>query len=130
MGETLYPLILKGHLLAGTLALFVAPLAMVVRKGGKWHRIWGKIYVWSMIVVVLSVLAASWFKANPLMMLVGIFSIYLILSGYRALYLKRLSQGQRPTAIDYLLHSASAIVNFGLLVWGVSAVIHSGGGFG
>ena len=29
------------HVVAGTLVLAVAPAAMIVRKGGRWHRRWG-----------------------------------------------------------------------------------------
>ena len=118
-------------MVAGMIAFFVAPAAMLVKKGGDWHRRWGKVYVWSMVVVVISVFTASFFKPNPLLMLIGIFSIYMILSGYRALYLKRLSQGQRPSRADILLHSIAVIVNFSLVIWGGLSIYHEGtGGFG
>ena len=125
----LYELVLDLHLISGMVAFFVAPIAMVVRKGGRWHRLWGKTYVWSMVAVVATVFWASFYEPNYIMMLVGLLSIYLILSGYRALYLKKLSQGQRPDVMDYLLHSAAALVNFGLLVWGASVAFFDGGAF-
>ncbi len=39
------------HIAAGALALGLAPLAMLTVKGGPAHRLWGKIYFWSMAVV-------------------------------------------------------------------------------
>ena len=39
------------HVLAGTLALVVAPIALVTAKGGLTHRRWGKVYFWAMGVV-------------------------------------------------------------------------------
>lgn len=38
MDEVLIPWILAIHAIAGGVALGVAPLAMLVRKGGIWHR--------------------------------------------------------------------------------------------
>jgi uncharacterized membrane protein len=43
--------ILWVHVLAGTLALVVAPIALLTAKGGLAHRRWGKVYFWSMAVV-------------------------------------------------------------------------------
>lgn len=126
MEETVYAIVLKLHAISGGLALFVAPLAMAVKKGGKWHRFWGKTYVWSMVAIVLTVIAASWFRYNPVMVLVGIFSLYLVLNGYRALYLKRLSQGQRASRADMLLHGIAGVVNFGLLIWSCATMLHGG----
>ena len=39
------------HIAAGTLALGLAPAAMLTVKGGRAHRRWGKIYFWAMAVV-------------------------------------------------------------------------------
>lgn len=124
--ESIYAIVLKMHALAGGLALFVAPLAMLVKKGDKWHRIWGKVYVWSMVGVVITVLFASWFRYNPFMILIGIFSLYLVLNGYRALYMKKLSQGQCAGRMDMLLHGIAGVVNFGLLIWSFATIMHGG----
>jgi len=49
------------HIAAGTLALVLAPLAMLTVKGGRAHRRWGKIYFWSMAVVAATaVVIALW----------------------------------------------------------------------
>ena len=47
-------IILWVHVLAGTLALVVAPIAILTAKGGLAHRRWGKVYFWSMAVVAAS----------------------------------------------------------------------------
>jgi len=36
------------HILAGTIALLVAPIALLTVKGGPTHRRWGKVYFWAM----------------------------------------------------------------------------------
>ncbi|MCC6636763.1 MAG: DUF2306 domain-containing protein, partial [Ignavibacteriaceae bacterium] len=50
------------HIAAGFLALVVAPVAMVVKKGGNAHRLWGKIFFWSMTVVAISALVMTFIK--------------------------------------------------------------------
>ena len=47
------------HVLAGTLALVVAPVALVTAKGGLTHRRWGKVYFWAMAVVAATLAAST-----------------------------------------------------------------------
>ncbi|MBL7964388.1 MAG: DUF2306 domain-containing protein [Flavobacteriales bacterium] len=111
------------HLLAGSLALVAAPLALVVRKGGRWHRRWGRVFVYAMVVVCISAIWMAWHKANYLMILVAVFSLHLCGSGWRALYLKRLHKGQLATWVDWALHGTAGLFNAGLLIWGVSGLL-------
>lgn len=121
MDEDLLLLIdLRLHAASGFVALVVAPLAMVVRKGGDWHRRWGRVFFWAMLLVAVTAIVAGIMRPNVLMALVAIFSFHMVASGYRALYLKRLHQGQRPARMDYLLHGLAGLVNAGLFIWGVS----------
>ena len=46
-----FSVVLWIHIFFGVIALFVAPAAMLTRKGGLWHRRWGKMYLWSITVV-------------------------------------------------------------------------------
>jgi uncharacterized membrane protein len=48
------------HILAGTVALFVAPGALLTVKGGLAHRRWGKIYFWAMTVVAVTALGVGY----------------------------------------------------------------------
>lgn len=102
--------------------MVVAPLAMVVRKGGSWHRRWGKVYFFSMIAVCLTAVALSivHYERSLWLGLVGIFSFHMVASGYRSLYLKKLHEGLKPAAIDIWLHGVAGIVNGGLLIWGLA----------
>ena len=34
------------HIAAGSSAFVLAPAALVTAKGGKAHRLWGKVYFW------------------------------------------------------------------------------------
>ena len=116
MSDDPYIWALRVHWVAGGVALLVAPLAMAVRKGGRWHRRWGKAFVYAMAIVCVTAIAISIPKDNYLMALVAVFSFHLTATGWRALYLKKLHKGQRPTAVDWLLHGTAGAFNFCLLV--------------
>ena len=86
--DDIFKVVLTLHILCGGIALFVAPGAMLTRKGGLWHRRWGKAYFWSMVVVVLTAVLMSLMRFNPFLLLIAVFSFYLAFSGYRVLYRK------------------------------------------
>ncbi|MFN3876015.1 MAG: hypothetical protein ACK4L7_08915, partial [Flavobacteriales bacterium] len=54
-----------------------------------------------------------------LMAMVGVFSFQLVAGGYRALYLKKLHEGQRPKPMDRAMLLIAGVVNSGLLIWGI-----------
>lgn len=93
--DNIFSVVLSLHIFFGGIGLFVAPGAMLTRKGGLWHRRWGKAYFWSMVVVVLTAVLMSLVRFNPLLLLIAVFSFYLAFSGYRVLYRKTPQQRAR-----------------------------------
>jgi uncharacterized membrane protein len=71
------------HITAGSGAFLLAPLALVTAKGGKAHRLWGKIYFWSMAVVASTALVMSIYRPILFLALVAIFSFYSAFVAYR-----------------------------------------------
>ncbi|SDY90168.1 DUF2306 domain-containing protein [Hymenobacter psychrophilus] len=41
------------HIAAGFTGFFVAPVALLVRKGGAAHRLWGRVFFWAMLEPVM-----------------------------------------------------------------------------
>jgi hypothetical protein len=121
--ERLFAAALMLHWIAGVVALGMAPLALFARKGGRWHRRWGWVFIGAMVLVCLTAIVVSIPKRNVVMALVAIFSAHLVLAGWRALYLKRLHKGQRPTWIDWSLHGMAALFNAGLLLLGITGLL-------
>lgn len=121
MDGALFIWILRLHAVTGVVALFVAPLAMAVHKGGTWHRRWGKVFFYAMIVVCLTaVIMAVLHPQNFWLALIAVFSFHMVASGYRSLYLKKLHEGLKPAAADLWLHGIAGVFNGGLLIWGLS----------
>lgn len=108
------------HVLAGTLALVVAPIALLTGKGGLAHRRWGKVYFWSMAVVAATAIVVSYWRSILFLMLTAVFSFYAALSGYRVLYRKRPDLGQRPHALDWIAAGITLAASAALLVLGIT----------
>jgi hypothetical protein len=104
------------HISAGVLSFLLAPVALVTAKGGKQHKRWGMVYLWSMGVVAATALPmALWFPVLFLA-LVAVFSFYAAFAGYRVLRLKELARGGSAEPIDWI----AGVVTFctsALLAW-------------
>src|SRR5215813_12151041 len=90
------------HVLAGSVALGVAPVALLTAKGGPTHRRWGKVYFWAIAVVAATALVVGYWRSILFLALVAVFSSFPALSGYRVLFRKRPDLGQRPPALAWV----------------------------
>ncbi|GHA63504.1 DUF2306 domain-containing protein [Pontibacter akesuensis] len=101
--ETLFTVLLILHIAAGTISLIAGPVSMVNRKGGKQHRLTGKIFFYAMMLVsgTAVTMAALPNHHSPFLLIIGVFSAYLVISGYRVLNLKGLAKGRKPPLQDW-----------------------------
>ena len=76
-------ILLSIHILAGSVALVSAALALSSEKGKKFHILIGKAYFWSMAIIFLTALPLSTITSNVFLFLITIFSFYLAFSGMR-----------------------------------------------
>ena len=76
-------ILLSIHILAGSVALVSAALALSTEKGKKFHILIGKAYFWSMVIIFLTALPMSIITGNVSLFLIAIFSFYLAFSGVR-----------------------------------------------
>ncbi len=115
----LIPFLLAIHVAAGTLALIVAPIAMITAKGGPAHRRWGSVYYWAMGVVAVTAVVVALWRPNPFLALVAVFSYYFAFTGRRVLLHKHPDRGERATALDWGAALAAAATGAGLVVLGI-----------
>ncbi len=94
-------LLLTVHIAAGIASFLLAPVALATAKGGKQHKRWGMVYLWSMGVVAATALPMALYRPVLFLALVAIFSFYAAFSGYRVLKLKDLAQGGSARTIDW-----------------------------
>ena len=96
------------HVTAGIVSFVLAPVALATAKGGKQHKRWGMVYLWSMGIVSCTALPMALFRPVLFLALVSVISAYLAFSGYRVLKLKNLASGGSAQPVDW----AAACVAF------------------
>lgn len=116
------------HIGGGAVSLLSAAIAILAAKGRRLHRLAGRTYFVAMTLVFVSAVILSLRSDDLFLLTVGIFSYYMVLSGYRALYLKQPANAFdlrfRPGALDkggaqFTLISCSGMVAYGGVYWQV-----------
>lgn len=79
------------HATFGGIALLTGLVAVIARKGETVHKRFGLVFYYAMILSGVSamIIAVLPNHENPFLFVVGIFSLYFVLTGYRALQFKR-----------------------------------------
>jgi uncharacterized membrane protein len=111
------------HILAGVAALASAGIAVGSAKGGWLHRRAGNIYTLAMLVTGLSALFLSVMEPNPFLFAVGIFSLYLVFTGWRAAMVR----DGRPRLSDHAGGAVMALAGVGMLGWGGQGMLSGSG---
>lgn len=127
------------HAFSGGVALLSGGLALSSKKGKKLHKTSGKVFFYAMLLSALSALIVAVFPdhENPFLFVIGLFSTYLILTGYRALvYEKRgvslkvdqvISWSMLTIGLTMILFPVllEGVLNIVLTVFGVIGIIFS-----
>ena len=71
------------HILAGSISLMAAALAVVSSKGKKTHILAGRTYFWGMAIIFLTAIPMCLASSNVFLFLIAIFSFYLAYAGMR-----------------------------------------------
>lgn len=121
--EVFLRILLIIHIAGGTTALVSGLISMLTRKGGKAHTRAGKIYFWGMSAVFVTAVVLSVARDSIFLLLVGFFSYYLTVRGYRVLYLKNLPAGQKAAVMDWMITGVAAVFIVALTGWGAFLLI-------
>ena len=117
MQSELFHYVLGVHIAFGTVALLIAPFAMVTVKGGLWHRRWGKIFFWAMAGIALTAAILCWLRTGIFLFLIAVLSFYLALTGYRVLQRKK--PDMKPHWFDTALALAMVLTGSGFILLGI-----------
>jgi hypothetical protein len=121
--EQVIKIALAMHIAAGSLSLVSGPLAIGFKHGGKWHRVAGKIFFFAMMLVAATAFFLGLAHKNYFLFIVAIFSAYLVSSGYRILYLKKLDKSQKPALVDWFITATMFLFSLAFLAWGTYLAI-------
>jgi len=74
------------HIFAGSSALLIGIFILVAPKGGKRHRIYGRLFLWLLSIVILTgLLGVFIFKRNSFLLVITVLSGYMGFSGFRVM---------------------------------------------
>ena len=107
-------ILLSIHILAGTIALLCAALAVSSEKGKKFHVLSGRTYFWCMVAIFLTAIPMSIINSNTFLFLIAIFSFYLAFAGMR--FAK--NRKGIATTIDWI--AVSLMILSGLGMWALA----------
>ena len=106
------------HVAAGFTALLAGFVALLTRKGQRYHLWSGRVYFWSMALVASSALPLAVLRPNVFLFAVAIFSFYLAFTGYRVVIRRRRGQLGRATWLDRTAIACLLLASTGLLLYG------------
>jgi len=109
-------ILLPIHILAGTIALLCAALAVSSEKGKRFHVLSGRTYFWCMVAIFLTAIPMSIITSNIFLFLIAIFSFYLAFAGMR---FARNRKGV-ATTLDWII--VSLMILSGVGMWILAAI--------
>ncbi len=120
--EQFLTMMLVIHIAGGTIALLSGLVAMFTPKGGESHRLAGNIYFGGLTAVFIGAVIVALGHNKLFLLMVGVFSYYMTVRGYRILFLKQVGK-LKPEILDLFILIISGIFLIGLLAWGVYSLV-------
>ncbi len=113
------------HAFFGGLGLTTGTLSLLVKKGAKAHKLFGKLFSIGMLTSSAISLPISWLPnhKNILLFLIGLFTIYLVISGNQILNFKSKDKKSVSTS-DKLLSGSMFIASLFMLIIGIYGLIN------
>lgn len=125
----LFFILLILHVISGASGLLLGTFVLIRKKGDALHKKLGYFFVISMTTTGLIALVLSYLHPSLFLFIVGVFTVYLTLSGYRMVRLKKHPQGKKPEVFDVIITSLMLISSLSFLFYGTQLLI-SGEKFG
>lgn len=117
--ELTFKVFLFIHIISGTIGLLSGTLNMINKKGNKLHKQIGLFFFCGMLINGISALVVACIHFNVFLFIVGVFSIYMVSTAQRFLYLRGIHTGQKPKNGDW-------IVTYSMLLFGLCFMIYGG----
>lgn len=123
--DSIFTLVLILHIVGGTIGLLTGTINLIRKKGDKNHQKTGLLFTYSMFISGLAALILSLISKSDFLFMVGIFTLYLVSSGYRYLHLKPIANKPEPKLIDWGILIAMLLAGILFLGLGISYLIKS-----
>jgi uncharacterized membrane protein len=70
------------HICGGSVGLLAGTVAMAVRKGGRWHRLAGQVFVGGMLCLGASGAVIAYMRAEPPNIIAGLLAMYMVTTAW------------------------------------------------
>lgn len=114
------------HAFFGAIGLITGALSIIVKKGANVHRKTGRIFSYSMIIssIISLVIAQMPNHENTFLFSIGIFTIYLVLSGNRALtFQSKIKTGAE--IVDKIISGGMFLISLIMITFGILGIIQA-----
>lgn len=124
--ENIIQIFIYIHAFFGGVGLITGIGSIIVRKGNGNHKRLGKWFTWSMIIssAISLVVARMPNHINTFLFLIGIFTIYMVLAGNRALTFKSVKK-TKANLTDKLVSGIMAFSALLMIGFGINGLIHN-----
>jgi uncharacterized membrane protein len=113
------------HAFFGSVGLITGIASIIVKKGNTKHKQLGKWFTWSMIIssAISLVVARMPNHINNFLFLIGIFTIYMVLAGNRALTFKSIKKTE-ANLVDKLISGTMMISGLLMIGFGINGLVN------
>jgi uncharacterized membrane protein len=117
--ETLFNILLVIHIVFGATGLILGTIIMIIRKADITHKKIGFLFFISMIINAICSLVLAYFRPNLFLFTIGIFSIYLAITGRRHLKVKIFTIQKDAMLYDWILSGTMALFGLALVTYSI-----------
>ena len=96
--ESLFTLLLIVHIANGATGLIAGTINLIRRKGDLLHKRIGLVFTYAMILAGISAIVLSILHPNHFLTIVGVFTVYMVSTGYRYIRLRLTEVDNDPKA--------------------------------
>jgi uncharacterized membrane protein len=121
--EAIFTPLLIIHIVCGAIGLITGTINLLRRKGDQMHRAIGRIFVNAMLLTGFSAIALSLLNPNHFLTIVGLFTIYMVGTGFRYIRLRLNQVDNDPKTLDWVLTYGMGITGVVFVALGVLALI-------
>ncbi len=123
---TFFKIFITLHAIGGFISLISGTISVIARKGNMWHKKSGMVFYYGMLTAGVSGVLAALLPdhKNPFLFVVGLFSVYLVLSGYRALRFKRVGK-MADVRWDKVISWSMAVIAVAMIGYGINLIFNS-----
>lgn len=125
MNDLIFKVFLFIHIVSGTIGLLSGTINMITKKGNKLHKQIGLFFFYGMLINGVSALVIACIHFNVFLFIVGVFSLYMVTTAQRFLFLRTIPTGQKPKISDWIVTGFMFLFGLGFMIYGGILLFYS-----